>query len=77
MKEHDAKGACVQDEANKQKDNNGSKVYHPESSFYHAFLHLQSNFPHKVVLPDAMAPKQTEIPFFQWAEQKVELFDEA
>ena len=70
MKEHDGKGECVQVEANKQKDNNGSKVYHPESSFYHAFLHLQSNFPHKVVLPDAMAPKQTEIPFL-WAEQKV------
>ena len=71
MKEHDGKGACVQVEANKQKDNNGSKVYHPESSFYHAFLHLQSNFPHKVELPDAMAPKQTEIPFFNGLSRKL------
>ena len=70
MKEHDGKGACVQVEANKQKDNNGSKVYHPESSFYHAFLHLQSNFPHKVVLPDAMAPSK-QIPFFNGLSRKL------
>ena len=67
----DREGMSDRDEASKQEGLTGTKVFHPNSHFYPAFLHLTSHFPHKVALMDARAPRHSEKPFFRGLSRKL------
>ena len=67
----DREGMSDRDQESKQESLTGTKVFHPNSHFYPAFLHLTSHFPHKLALMDARIPRHSEKPFFRGLSRKL------